>query len=491
MLTGSIAENMWGSPFSNQISDRWALLLPPSFPDDPTNPVNLLSFNDGTMLGDTQGTELVGDTAMPDGYDPRACCYTSVGADTLTVTGLLGTDTVEVPTGSATPALTNDTITFSIGLKYWELTIKRAGVIIAFFTCGEESGNYAINSVKTGVLGGVNGSITTSDIDALHTRLTDGKGYDHNVNGLTISDGASYYYDDAQTLLIPDGVYIPPVYESTALCSAYLANGNPAPLQYKPVATYPVELVGGPALEASLSDSFTPSVPVTVVSTLGTAVLSSDGTTVTTAGTLYKIVLSTGAILSCAEGSGVWLYSDRYETDGIKFEITTSDIGALWAGTQDSYFPHAQSGYYTDITDDGVFYPYDKDGTSIFVAPSIYNGGLHSWKHPEAKELIKADLLANLAGTGPYLFDSGGLSNTFTDGDYATGGVFNNNRQYIFCPNSGEGIYDVQMTPLQYSEVDLWMNSNCGWGYTPLINAETGEILYNAVTGHVIYDGEA
>ena len=329
--------------------------LPPSFPDDPTNPSTLLTFHEGPLQTDTTAKDSVGDTVMPNGYNYRACCYESVASDSLTVSGLLTTDTVEVPAGSSVPVLSNDTITFSTGLKYWEITIKRAGIVIAFFACGEGSGDYAINSIKDGVVR--NGEITTPDTSAFHSKLTDGTGYDHNVNGLAISDGASYYYDDSQVLLIPDGVYIAPVYESISLSSAYLADGSSAPLTYKPNTKLALKLVKGPCLEVTIADSFTPSESVTVVSTLGTAVLSSDGTKVTTAGTLYKIVLSTGAILDCAEVNGAFLYSDQYETDNIKFEITTPDLVAIRDGVQDEYFAHTEKGY--GKRENGVYWSED------------------------------------------------------------------------------------------------------------------------------------
>ena len=53
----------------------------------------------------------------------------------------------------------------------------------------------------------------------------------NNIYGYTLSDGATYYFDDGGSDLIPSGVLIPA--KNSYYCAAYLANGDQAELQFK------------------------------------------------------------------------------------------------------------------------------------------------------------------------------------------------------------------------------------------------------------------
>jgi len=64
-----------------------------------------------------------------------------------------------------------------------------------------------------------------------------------NDYGYTLSDGSTYYYDQALTQLIPANVIIPRDESNTTKCCAYITGGVQADLQYKGENPYPAKVV--------------------------------------------------------------------------------------------------------------------------------------------------------------------------------------------------------------------------------------------------------
>lgn len=79
----------------------------------------------------------------------------------------------------------------------------------------------------------------------------------------------------------------------------------------------------------------------------------------TTAGTLYNIIFTDGAVYPCCEGKGdAETNININSTEGHTAEITTASPTAVWdTTTQDTYFYAMISGWYESEPSDGIQYP--------------------------------------------------------------------------------------------------------------------------------------
>lgn len=146
----------------------------------------------------------------------------------ITIAGLLATDTFEVGQGSANVTVSNDRIDIANLDKVYLLKLYRSGVLIGQYNLEEENGSVMFNSDTSLLLPNAtieSGSSSNYDTQNIYSYA--------NIEGLTISDGSTYYYDNAGVNLIPEGVIIPRDMSNPSKCCAYLAGGEQADLQFK------------------------------------------------------------------------------------------------------------------------------------------------------------------------------------------------------------------------------------------------------------------
>lgn len=131
----------------------------------------------------------------------------------------------------------------------------------------------------------------------------------------------------------------------------------------------------------------------------------------------------------------MWLYQ---RTSG---ELNLACIQKGGSGTFYMRKPQltVDNGIYIKTTDNiftgNEYLPFLQD----YPAGKFNGDGSETWKlrfPPEAR-LIQYDLLANLAGDGPYLYTVGGVPIDRTWTEFKEGGVFNINRQYYMCERRG------------------------------------------------------
>lgn len=129
--------------------------------------------------------------------------------------------------------------------------------LYTWLQAAEGSGNVSYKAYANGVNGQIMDAIT--DPTNPNSIFQSQNIYSwHNIVGYTLSDGVSYFVDQAATQLIPVGVYIPKN-ESIQLppfkCVAYLSNGQQADLQYISHCQNNADFVGSACFEGN-SGSF-------------------------------------------------------------------------------------------------------------------------------------------------------------------------------------------------------------------------------------------
>jgi len=108
-------------------------------------------------------------------------CYLGEPLAHIVITGLLTTDTIEVPAYSDTPTCTvNDYLVIANTEKVGAVTIKRAGEIIGFFKCDEQDGTVCYNSNKSHASALPDGTITGATLLNWHAKDNSFYSYQNN-----------------------------------------------------------------------------------------------------------------------------------------------------------------------------------------------------------------------------------------------------------------------------------------------------------------------
>lgn len=158
----------------------------------------------------------------------NSLCWAGDGVAYYSAPGILATDTVEVFGNSDTPTISDGRLDLAAGLKCYGLTIKRGGVPIREFPFCEEIIT-AANHTAFDKLGNNNATL----INGLSANVGEQNEYhDLQVNGFAVSDGVSYYKDQALTELIPVTSHIPAHATIPGKCVAYTTGGVLADLTH-------------------------------------------------------------------------------------------------------------------------------------------------------------------------------------------------------------------------------------------------------------------
>jgi len=78
-----------------------------------------------------------------------------------------------------------------------------------------------------------------------------------------------------------------------------------------------------------------------------------------------------------------------------------------------------------------------------------------------------------------------------TQAEFLSDGVINFDKQRWFCANTGMLFYKNPRTAAEASEVEYFLYKKGCFEYEALIDAESGEVLYDEVSGKLIFDEEA
>ena len=132
------------------------------------------------------------------------------------------------------------------------------------------------------------------------------------------------------------------------------------------INAYDMVAVEGPCLTLAIGDTMVLPMNDTPASNMGTAVFTYDGltATVTTAGTIYKVMSTNGLEFPFNEGVGTTFRDKTGTYEGV---ITAASPGTMWTeNTQDDYFAAMDYGWYENDPDDGGQYIYDPTTTPYF-----------------------------------------------------------------------------------------------------------------------------